>query len=315
MTVRIGVVVNPRARYIKRHPAAIERLRRILGGRGELVTSRAVDEVDGIVARFKREGVDVVAIVGGDGTAGIMARGIVAVYGAAAAAPPLAMLRGGTMNTVANALRLPRGKPEEHLTRLLERTGSGVLPPVVWRPTLVANGRLGFLFGTGAFYTFLEQYYRAGHDNPSAVTAVETITRAAASVLTRGDFARRIVTPHVASVVHDGVALGARAYLALAAGTVAEVGLGFTPFPQTDRHPDAFQFITVHGRPVDVVADLPRVWLGRGLRPLNGDSFIAREVVITPRDGVVDYMVDGDLYASHGPLTLLVGPTVPILRI
>ncbi|PKN54676.1 MAG: hypothetical protein CVU56_25290 [Deltaproteobacteria bacterium HGW-Deltaproteobacteria-14] len=184
MTVRIGVVVNPRARYIKRHPAAIERLRRILGGRGELVTSRAVDEVDGIVARFKREGVDVVAIVGGDGTAGIMARGIVAVYGAAAAAPPLAMLRGGTMNTVANALRLPRGKPEEHLTRLLERTGSGVLPPVVWRPTLVANGRLGFLFGTGAFYTFLEQYYRAGHDNPSAVTAVETITRAAASVLT-----------------------------------------------------------------------------------------------------------------------------------
>lgn len=314
MTVRIGVVVNPRSRYIKQDPAAIERLRRILGDRGELVASRAIDEVDGIAERFKRDGVDVVAIAGGDGTAGIMARGIIAAYGVAAA-PPLALLRGGTMNTVANALKLPRGKPEEHLTRLLERTRGGALPPVVRRPTLVANGRLGFLFGTGAFYTFLEEYYRAGHDNPSAATAVETITRAAASVLTRGSFARRIVTPHVASVVHDGTLLGERAYLALAAGTVAEVGLGFTPFPLTDQHRDAFQFIAVHGRPADIVRDLPRVWLGRGLRPENGDSVIAREVVITPRDGVVDYMVDGDLYASDGPLTLTVGPTVPILRV
>ncbi|TNF31417.1 MAG: diacylglycerol kinase [Deltaproteobacteria bacterium] len=314
MTVRIGVVVNPRSRYIKRNPAAVDRLRRLVGVRGEVVTSRAIAEVDGIVRRFQRDGVDIVAIVGGDGTAGIMARGIVDVYGVDAA-PPLALLRGGTMNTVANALRLPRGKPEEHLSRLLEHTRGGVLPPVAWRPTLVANGRLGFLFGTGAFYTFLEQYYRAGHDNPSAVTAVETITRAAGSVLIRGEFARRIVTPHAASVVHDGVELPDRAYLALAAGTVSEVGLGFTPFPDADRHLDAFQFLAVWGKPVDIVRDLPRVWLGRGLRPANGQGVVAHEVVITPKDGVVDYMVDGDLYASHGPLRLSVGPRVPILRV
>jgi len=315
MTVRIGVVVNPRSRYIRRHPAATDRLRRILGDRGEVVRSRAIDEVEGIARRFKRDGVDVVAIVGGDGTAGIMARGIVDVYGVEAA-PPLAMLRGGTMNTVANALKLPRGKPERHLTRLLESTRDGALPPVVRRPTLVANGRLGFLFGTGAFYTFLEQYYRAGHDNPSPVTAVETITRAAGSVVIQGEFARRIVTPHAASVVCDGVALPDRSYLALAAGTVSEVGLGFTPFPEADRHREAFQFLAVWGKPIDVVRDLPRVWLGRGLRPANGQGFVAREVVITPGEGdVVDYMVDGDLYASHGPLKLSVGPTVPILRI
>jgi len=312
MTVRIGVVVNPRSRYIKRHPAAIGRLRQVLGARGELVVSRDVAEVDDIAARFLRDSVDVVAIVGGDGTAGIMAKAILEVYGVGAA-PPLAMLRGGTMNTVANALKLPRGKPEQHLARLLARTRGGRLPAVVQRPTLIANGRLGFLFGTGVFYTFLEQYYRAGHDNPSAVTAVETITRAAGSVLARGEFAQRIVAPHVASVVHDGEALPERPYLVLCAGTVAEVGLGFTPFPLADRLRDAFQFLALYGKPTEIVRDLPRVWLGRGVRPVNGQSIIAREVVITARDGVIDYMVDGDLYTAHGPLTLTVGPLVPIL--
>ena len=314
MSLRIGVVVNPRSRYLKRHPEAVGRLRAILGDRGLLVETRTLDEVEPLARRFAADGVEVVGVVGGDGTAGILARGFSDVYGAAPL-PLFALLRGGTMNTVANALGLPRGRPEAQLARLLEVTRGRVRPAVVERPTLDAHGRLGFLFGTGVFYNFLEAYYEAGHDDPSAVTAVETISRMAASVLVRGPLARRLVHPHAAVVTHDGVTLPERSYLTLAAGTVAEVGLGFTPFPATRGLDEGFEFLAVHGAPVPVVRELPSFWLGRRVDPAVGFSVTAREVVIAPREGVVDYMVDGDLYASHGPLTLRAGPKVPIVRL
>jgi len=314
MSLRIGVIVNPRSRYLKRHPGAVGRLAAQLGRRGILVASRTFAEVEEHAERFAAEGVDVVAVAGGDGTAGIVARAFVAVYGAGQL-PPFALLRGGTMNTVANALKLPRGTPEQHLARLLELTQGGALPPVVQRPTLEANGRVGFLFGTGVFYNFLEAYYAAGHDSPTAFTAVQTISRAAGSVLVRGAFAERIVNPHVATVTYDGVVVPARSYLTLAAGTVREVGLGFTPFPRADDAHDAFEFVAVHGGPVAVVRELPSFWLGRPIAPAVGYGAVAREVILDPADGVVDYMVDGDLYASHGPLRLGVGPVVPILRV
>lgn len=314
MAIRLGVVVNPRSRYLKQNPDAVGRLRTQLAGgaRGVLAESHDLDGVDAIAAGFRDEGVDAVAIVGGDGTAGVMARAVVDAY-ADAPPPPFALLRGGTMNTVANALGVPRGRPERQLAALLARTADGALPPAALRPTLEVEGRLGFLFGTGVFYTFLEQYYRAGRGDPSAATAVATISHAAASVLVRGRFARRIVTPVVAEVRWDGGVLPERPYLGLCAGTVREVGLGFEAFHLADRFHGAFHFLAIHGSPTAIVRDLPRVWLGLGLRPDSGDDLIAREVTIRARDGELRYMLDGDLYATREPLTLKVGPRVPIL--
>jgi pimeloyl-ACP methyl ester carboxylesterase len=48
-------------------------------------------------------------------------------------------------------------------------------PPTLPCQTLVADGRVGFLFGTGVFQSFLREYYRRGDNDPSALTAAETI--------------------------------------------------------------------------------------------------------------------------------------------
>ena len=66
--------------------------------------------------------------------------------------PRLAFLRGGSMNTVANAFGVPPGEPEVLLQRLLE----GGARPVWPRATLEVEGRLGFLFTAGVLVGFLD---------------------------------------------------------------------------------------------------------------------------------------------------------------
>ncbi len=287
-------------------------MRRILGDRGLLVVTHDIEHVEEIAVRFRDAGVGVVGVVGGDGTAGVAVQAFSDVYGAEAL-PPFALLRGGTMNTVANGLGLARHKPERNLRRLLARTAGGVVPPSVERRTIVAGGRCGFLFGTGVFRSFLDAYYAAGHDDPSAVTAVRTIARLAASAFVQGPLIKRLGQPLRAVVEVDGERWPERDYLTHAIGTVPQVGLGFTPFYMADDHPDAFHFLAVHGRTFDVAADLWRVWLGRPLRPANATGVVAREVAIHAHEDRVAYMVDGDLYTCDGPLRVTTGPAARIV--
>lgn len=310
--VKFGIVVNPRSRYLRHNPGATNTLRRLVGDRGVVAESRNIEDVPAIARSFRAQDVDVLGIVGGDGTAGITAKAFLEVYNDRPM-PPLAMLRGGTMNTVANSLGLSRGRPEKRLKQLLAASSNGRTLRVVHRRTLAANGRIGFLFGTGVFRHFLTAYYEAGGDDPSARTAVETIARAAASAMIRGPFVKRITAPIMAQVEVDGDLWPARPYMALNAGTVAEVGLGFKVFHLCEQGSVGFHFLSMHGDAAQIVRDMPRVWRGRGMRPVNGRNILAQRVVIRTDSGRVPHMVDGDLYTSEGPLEVTVGPTLPIV--
>lgn len=202
MAQRIGLVMNPRSRYLRRHPAAIGRLQTQLAGRGLVAESQDLDHIKRVAEDFKKAHVDIVAVAGGDGTAGITIAAFHDVFGDDL--PAFAMLRGGTMNTVSNALHLPRGTPEKNLARLLAKTSNGVAPTTSARATLRADGRVGFLFGTGVFASFLREYYKRGKDDPSAVTAAETIGIMAASALVQGPLIKKLATPDTLVLEVDG---------------------------------------------------------------------------------------------------------------
>jgi len=310
-TLRIGVVLNPRSRYLRRHPAAIGRLHTMLGDRGLVAESRDLDHVKRVAADFRAANVDLVAVAGGDGTAGITIGAFHEVYGDDM--PPFAMLRGGTMNTVSNALHLPRGTPEKNLARLLAKTADGTMPPTVWRATLRADNRVGFLFGTGVFQSFLREYYRRGKDDPSAATAAETIGFMAASAVVQGPLIKQLAATTAMTMDVDGRRFPVTPYMAVTAGTVEQVGLGFTPFFLADRFRGAFHLVAITGAPSRVVRDLPRVWLGLPLKPDNAMSLVAKRAVLECPDGPIDYMVDGDIYTVNGPLVVETGPSVRIV--
>jgi diacylglycerol kinase family enzyme len=316
MAKKIGIVLNPRSRHLRRHPASIGRLHLMVGDRGLVAESKDLDHIKRVGEDFLAAGVEVIGIAGGDGTAGITIKAFDEVYRQAGIPlPPFALLRGGTMNTVSNALHLPRGTPEKNLARLLAATSDDTPPPVIACQTLVADGRVGFLFGTGVFQSFLREYYRRGNNDPSAITAAETIGAMAASALVQGPLIRKLARPDTLALEVDGQPFPPSPYMAVTAGTVEQVGLGFSPFYLADRVRGSFHLLAIHGTPSTVVRDLPRVWLGRPIAPHNGMNLVAKRAVLTPTAGSVDYMVDGDLYTCRGPLVVEAGPAVSILRI
>ena len=115
----IGVVSNPLARHNQRHPETSARLRALLGSEGELAVAATTEELAGAVERFRASGIDLLAVNGGDGTGHVVLTAFAHAYGSGHL-PPVALLRGGTMNTVADAHEV-RGSPESILKALLER--------------------------------------------------------------------------------------------------------------------------------------------------------------------------------------------------
>src|SRR3974390_1313594 len=204
----IGVVLNPRSRHNLRDPGAASRLARRLGDHGVVREARSIDELYRIPADFRRDDIEVLAISGGDGTNHVTLTGFLDVYGGAMM-PQVALLRGGTMNTVANSVGVGHGRPEGLLGRLVRedaKRGALELENVqrhVMRigPQRGGKAQYGFLFGTGVMRGFLAEYYRGGQ--PSPLLALTTLTRAVGSALVGGETIRRIARPFYGSVAID----------------------------------------------------------------------------------------------------------------
>jgi diacylglycerol kinase (ATP) len=307
----IAVLASPRARSFRaeaRRLGALEAATRRIGG-----LFAAVDDAAGTEAALsaaRDAGARLLAVAGGDGTLGHVLAAAVKVWGTDDAVPPLGLLRGGTMNTVANGLGIPRGDAVARLTHLADLLSRGAALPTRARPSLKVADRLGFLFGTGVFERFLAAYYAKGDGAPTVATAVATIGHLAGSTLIRGPYAQALTRRTPLTLEVDGDLWPERSFLAVAAGTVPEVGLGFRPFHHADPFAHAFHLLGVTAPATSVVFDLPRIWLGRDLRPTSGRGVLAHVATLHPPRGTpLAWMVDGDLFSAEGPLTVSVGPS------
>lgn len=104
MSSRFAVVVSPKSRYFRNDPGAIDRIRTAAGpGALVAVCSDTMSTTQAMVEAHGR-GVHVVVVAGGDGTAGHVISQIREVWGETPW-PALGLIRGGTMNTVANGDR------------------------------------------------------------------------------------------------------------------------------------------------------------------------------------------------------------------
>src|SRR5262249_49137674 len=162
-----------------------------------------------------------------DGTNHVTLTGFIDVY-KGQHLPQIAFLRGGTMNTVANSVGVSRGRPEGLLGRLISAYAERSYQPLVnvERHVMRIGDHYGFLFGTGVVYGFLAEYYRGGEPTPTV--AAKTLLRAVGSTFVRGPMIQRMAKPFRGRVeLPDGTAWAERDYLAVAAGTIDQIGLNF----------------------------------------------------------------------------------------
>ena len=328
----IGVVFNPKSRHNLRDPQGGMRLSRALGAHGVVRTSRSLQELHSIAEDFHGLGIDVLCISGGDGTNTVTLTGFLKVYGQSLL-PPVALLRGGTMNTVANSVGVRRGDPLSLLKKIvaiyaqsgaegLKKTERHVLHVV---PAGRAEGQYGFLFGTGVVHGFLAEYYAAG--DPTPFVAAETLARGIGSAFVGGSMIRRIAQPFRGSVVlDDGTAWPERDYLAVAAGTVAHIGLQFKPFYRYAERPCAFHVLGIYASPAEFVRELPRIHGARPMHPHRAFDAVSSRMVVRSAHGPLKYMIDGDLHIAPpdvgpngrpgdapGEVTVAVGPRVRLV--
>jgi hypothetical protein len=330
----IGVVLNPRSRRNLRDPRAEARLARTLGDHGVVRAARSIDELHRIAEDFRRDDIDVLAISGGDGTNHVTLTGFFDVYGRATM-PQVALLRGGTMNTVANSVGVSKGRPEGLLGRLIRDYARRANAPMenverhVMRITPVEGGKAhyGFLFGTGVMCGFLADYYADGE--PSPLVAAKILARGIGSAFIRGPTIRRMAAPFRGSVNlswagNSEQSWDERDYLAVAAGTIAHIGLNFRPFYRYAERAAHFHMLGIHASPVGFVSELPRIHRGEPMRPGKTFDALAERAYVRPSaratatrpsgtNGRLRYMIDGDLHEARGELEVAIGPKVKLV--
>jgi diacylglycerol kinase (ATP) len=306
----IGVIVNPRSRRNLRDPRAAERLARTLGDRGVVRQAHSRDDLFRIAEDFRKLQIDVLGISGGDGTNYVTITGFLEVW-ADEPLPPLAFLRGGTFNTVANAVGVPRGRPDGLLARLIARYADRQRRPLQWaeRHVMRIGDHYGFIFGTGAIYGFIADYNQA--EERDAFWAAKVLLRASARVVAGQP--TPVAERWTGRVTFDdGEIFPERDYLAIGAGTVDQIGLGFSPFYRA-RTEGAFHALGIHTSAFGFVRKLPDIWQARPMGPDHTYDRLARRMVLEAKGGVVRYCCDGDVHDHPGPLTVSIGPRVRIL--
>lgn len=334
----IGVIFNPRSGHNQRNPRAARRLARALGDHGVIREAGSIDELYRVAEDFRQLDIDVLGISGGDGTNGTTITGFLDVY-EGNALPQIAFLRGGTMNTVANSVGVRRGRPEGLLDRLCRayvaraarplanverhvmclrgeqmragsKRGDDGAPSSMRAPLLAT--KYGFNFGTGVVCGFLSEYYAYGQP-PNPVVAAKTLLRGVGSAAVGGEMIRRMAEPFRGSIeLDDGSVWPERDYLAVAGGTVDQIGLNFRPFYRYAERPNAFHVLGIHTSPMGFVRQLPRIWRAEPMQPGRTYEAITSRAIIRAPKGI-RYMIDGDLHECGGPLHVSIGPRVRIV--
>lgn len=306
----IAVFVNPHSRANRRNPRTAAHFQTILGGDGQVLAPRSLDDLTTSAAALRRQNPTVIAVHGGDGTLHKTVTALVKAWGDTPL-PPMATLCGGTMNVVASSLQI-RERPETLLRTIVEGHRAGRPPETIRRRCIQVGDQYGFVFGNGLIANFLTEYY--GPSGYGTARAIWLLFRVFGSALVFGPFARRVFRRFEGGVSVDGQPLQWPQFVGVGAATVREVGLGFKLNHRADDDVERFGVLAIHAGPLALLPDLAAVHAGRGIAPSRAFSTVASTLEIDPRGAPMSYTIDGDLYRANGPLRVTVGPPIHFIK-
>jgi diacylglycerol kinase (ATP) len=305
----IGIISNPKSKQNRKHPERMQNLAYLVGTKGEAKETRSFDDLYRVIEDFHRAKIDILGVNGGDGSLHVVITALFKVY-QQDPLPMFAILRGGTLNTIANGLGV-KGNPQSILSTLVEKYHADE-PFITKRvKTVGAGGKYGFLFGNGIVYNFLEAYYATG--NPSPAVGAQILARGVASVATGGPFGKQLMRRVKARVTVDGETWAQDDFLTIAAAGVPQIGLGFTPWYRYDEDPERIHVLGIHCSAASFAAQLPQVFRAKPLRRESVIDRLAKEIIIESEEKP-GYMFDGDLYPNgEERLAVTCGPALQVI--
>lgn len=306
-TMGIGVVTNPKATQNRKDPGRIRRLERILGSKGVIKVAVNQAEVVTIAREFKKWGVKVLGVDGGDGTLHYTLTAFMEVYDEEL--PYVVHLKGGAMNTIAKSIGV-KGNPEKLLGSIVRKIDSLGNFETVEVNLLKINHKYGFIFGTGFAVNFLELYYKGDGAGPQQ--AVKTVLRTAYSIVGHTEWGYRLFQSIPAQVFVDGRRLPCEEYTLLLGYTVSQVGLGFKPGRMFTPN-GYFQFLGCALGGEDLLLRALKLYWGIPLRDPRFWEQAAKEVLIC-WENPQKYTIDGEIFNDCQEISIQVGPKVRFLK-
>ncbi len=295
----IHIFASPRSGANRKRPARLRELAAVAEAHG--VTLHVPEDLRALrhrMAALAAHPPSLLVINGGDGT---IHRVLTEAVGVFDPLPDVAIIPGGTMDIVARSTGW-FGRGAAGLQRLLVGTHA-----CTERSTLMVDGRwCGFLFGNGLIARFLEVYEEA--PEVSAWRAAQILARGTVSALVGGPFARRLTRRWRGQVELDGAVLPGQDWLAVAAGTVEQIGLGFRPF--RDAEVGRMHAVAAGSGVARFARELPRIYRGRPLREAGNLERTARRMVLRGEEPASSFMIDGDFHRAGAELVVEIGPTV-----
>jgi len=306
----IGIISNGRSRKNKKNPHRVNELKYILGNNGIVRETKTIDELYEAAKEFKEKKIDILCINGGDGTNHVTLTAFIDVY-KDEELPKIAILRAGTMNTVATSLNI-YGKSSDLLLNIIKKYNSGEPFIVTKRNLLKINGnKYGFIFGNGVIYNFLKIYYK--DEDRSPVTAASLLMKSVVKgiVNKKDPLFKKIV---VEIEEESGVKWRHHNFLTIGAMTVREIGLGFVTAPRALEAPDKFQIFAVKTGALGIIKSFPNMLLFRnGLLDSVVEEKVLSKLVIKSLKAPIPYTIDGDMHSPVQNITIELGPRLSLI--
>ena len=305
----LGLITNPHSRANKRDPTLPSALADVLGGAGEVAMPDGLQAMRDQLSAWKTDGLHTLAIHGGDGTAHRVVTALIEVWGEDPL-PRLAMLRGGTMNIIANSLG-QRCAATPSVRRLVEKSSTLPLLPT-WTLRIEGSEGVhhGFLFGNGIIGRYLERYYEGGPPTPAKAAWI--LARGIGSALVGGAYARDLSRPFHGRVRVDDDDWGEGPWTAITAGTVEQLGLGFRAFYLAPKNPGYLHAIGIGSTVLHLARDLPRAYRALPFQQAGNRGVAAQRIEMTS-DERIGFMIDGDFHTSDDSLVVSTGPCLQII--
>ena len=286
----IGIILNPYSRSNKRSPERIHKLGFIVGDKGSCHSTETLDEVRDLAEDFKGRDIDILGISGGDGTNHKTLTTFLDVYGENPL-PRIAFLRGGTMNNMANQLKI-KGSPEKILSELIIKYHESIPFEEKGINLIRINGQYGFLFGMGLITRFIEVYQNV-EGGPSPARGAYLLSRAMCSAAINGRFARQLAERFDSEITIDGEVQPFKNYMMIFAGTLTTLGFNFRPLYRSISEPGKFQAVGISATGRQLLFTFPRAFLAK---PAKSDHYIDKMCsrMTLEFEKPMNYTIDGD---------------------
>ncbi len=302
---KVGVVLNPCSGTVRR---ALPRFRRLAGDvpGASVLEATTAREIAHAVHDLQLNESDLLVVLGGDGT--LQAVISILLSHEPCRLPAVMVIPGGTTNMSAVDLGA-RLSVEKALTRLSAwLSGKAVAPKVVSRAALRVDSplhhvpRFGMFFGIGAVVNGVRYYHQTLRPKrvPGALGPVLALGRMLFGAL--HDLPHDLFRALPARLgTHRGV--WERDWLVVYATTLDRLLAGSRPYWGTEQQP--IHLTAIAHRPRRLAFILPLLLWGRAVSMLKEqDGYFSHNFTRMDLGGADEYVLDGEIYAAQGTLTL-----------